>query len=132
FVLKGVLRKFFINEKGTEQTTEFAIENWWLTDNLAYEHQLKTGFYIQAVETSEILVITQKSQEQLLAQFPVLERYFRFIYQRAYAASQMRINTSFPILKTNSIFSWLKNTLNLYSEFHNISLLHFWASLQSI
>ena len=27
FVLKGCLRKFFVNEKGIEQTTEFAIEN---------------------------------------------------------------------------------------------------------
>ncbi|SEH70465.1 cAMP-binding domain of CRP or a regulatory subunit of cAMP-dependent protein kinases [Paenimyroides aquimaris] len=113
FVLKGVLRKFFINEKGTEQTTEFAIENWWLTDNLAYEHQLKTGFYIQAVETSEILVITQKNQEQLLAQFPVLERYFRFIYQRAYAASQMRIKYIFSYSKDEFYFQLVKK----YPEF---------------
>lgn len=35
FVLEGCLRKFFINSKGVEQTTEFAIENWWLTDNIA-------------------------------------------------------------------------------------------------
>lgn len=113
FVLKGVLRKFFINEKGTEQTTEFAIENWWLTDNLAYEHQLKTGFYIQAVETSEILVITQKNQEQLLVQFPVLERYFRFIYQRAYAASQMRIKYIFSYSKDEFYFQLVKK----YPEF---------------
>ena len=38
FVLKGILRKFFVNEKGVEQTTEFAIENWWMTDNMAFEH----------------------------------------------------------------------------------------------
>src|SRR5690606_25707690 len=113
FVLKGVLRKFFINEKGTEQTTEFAIESWWLTDNLAYEHQLKTGFYIQAVETSEILVITQKNQKQLLAQFPVLERYFRFIYQRAYAASQMRIKYIFSYSKDEFYFQLVKK----YPEF---------------
>ena len=50
FVLKGILRKFYMNEKGTEQTTEFAIENWWMTDNMAYEHQSQTEFYIQAVE----------------------------------------------------------------------------------
>lgn len=28
FVLQGLLRKFYINEKGTQQTTEFAIETW--------------------------------------------------------------------------------------------------------
>jgi CRP-like cAMP-binding protein len=91
FVVKGCLRKFFINEKGLEQTTEFAIENWWITDVLAYEKQLPTTFYIQAVEPSEILVIDYASQEALLQHVPKMERYFRFVYQRAYAASQMRI-----------------------------------------
>src|SRR5690606_7347915 len=78
FVLKGILRKFFINEKGSEQTTEFAIETWWMTDNMAYERQQKTEFYIQAVETCEILVISQSNQTELLQRFPVLERYFRY------------------------------------------------------
>src|SRR5690606_35821882 len=95
FVLSGCLRKFFVNEKGNEQTTEFAIENWWLTDNLAYEHQLPTQFYIQAVEKSEILTITQDAQRELLEKFPQLERYFRFIYQRAFAAAQMRVKYLF-------------------------------------
>ena len=36
FVLKGCLRKFFVNEKGVEQTTEFAIENWWISDTFAF------------------------------------------------------------------------------------------------
>lgn len=108
FVLKGVLRKFFINEKGTEQTTEFAIENWWLTDNMAYEQGLQTGFYIQAVEKTEVLVITQKKQEQLLIKYPVLERYFRFIYQRAYAATQMRIKFIFSFSKEDFYFQLLK------------------------
>lgn len=91
FVEKGCLRKFFINGKGVEQTTEFAIESWWLTDTLAYEKQLPTEFYIQAVEPSALLVIDYASQEALLQQVPKMERYFRFVYQRAYAASQMRI-----------------------------------------
>lgn len=58
FVLNGLLRKFYINEKGIEQTTEFAIETWWLTDNIAYEHKLPTEFYIQTVEKSQILYIS--------------------------------------------------------------------------
>ncbi|HJR99907.1 MAG TPA: Crp/Fnr family transcriptional regulator [Flavobacterium sp.] len=99
FVVKGCLRKFFINEKGVEQTTEFAIENWWITDNIAYENGLATSFYIQAVENSEIIFINREAQEKLLEQFPKMERYFRFIYQRAYAASQMRIKYLYQFSK---------------------------------
>lgn len=99
YVLSGCLRKFFINDKGIEQTTEFAIETWWLTDNVAYEHQLRTEFYIQAVEDSEVLRINQVSQEKLVKAFPKMERYFRFIYQRAYAAAQMRIKYLYSFSK---------------------------------
>lgn len=99
FVLNGCLRKFFINGKGIEQTTEFAIENWWITDNFAYERGLSTEFYIQAVENSEILTIDSELQEKLLIEFPKMERYFRFIYQRAYAASQIRIKYLYDFSK---------------------------------
>jgi CRP-like cAMP-binding protein len=99
FVVNGLLRKFFINEKGTEQTTEFAIETWWLTDNIAYEHKQPTSCYIQAVEKTEVLYINQESQEKLLASFPVMERYFRFVYQRAYAAAQLRVHYLFSLSK---------------------------------
>ena len=99
FVAEGCLRKFFINAKGVEQTTEFAIENWWMTDNISYEHRLPSEFYIQAVEQSVVLSIDPDSQEQLLREFPKMERYFRFVYQRAYAASQMRIKFLYDFTK---------------------------------
>lgn len=109
FVLSGLLRKFFINEKGTEQTTEFAIETWWLTDNFAYENQVRTEFYIQAVEKSKILYITQEKQEKLLKEFPIMERYFRFVYQRAYAAAQKRFQFLFSFSKEEFYLQAVKN-----------------------
>jgi CRP-like cAMP-binding protein len=109
FVLKGCLRKFFINEKGIEQTTEFAIENWWITDNMAYEHRLPTEFYIQAVESSELVSIDRDSQEKLLTAFPKMERYFRFIYQRAYAAAQMRFKYLYEFSKEDFYLQFCKS-----------------------
>lgn len=108
FVLNGLLRKFFINEKGTEQITEFAIETWWMTDNISYEHKVPSEFYIQTVERSEVLVISSESQEKLLVEFPVMERYFRFVYQRAYAANQMRVKYIFSLSKEEFYFNLLK------------------------
>src|SRR5947199_7895008 len=50
FVEKGCLRMFFINEKGIEQTIQFALENWWLSDYTSFSSQKPSDFYIQAVE----------------------------------------------------------------------------------
>lgn len=113
FVLKGCLRKFFVKDSGMEQTTEFAIENWWMTDNLSYEQQKPSEFYIQAVEKTEILFIDAQAQERLLEQYPVMERYFRFVYQRAYAASQMRIKYLYSFSKEEFYYQ----LHNRYPEF---------------
>jgi CRP-like cAMP-binding protein len=88
FVGKGCLRMFFINEKGNEQTSQFAIENWWLTDHLSFSHQRETEFFIQSVERSELLAIDFNAQEQMFKAHPCVERYFRKIYEIAYGAMQ--------------------------------------------
>ncbi|MGN6647988.1 MAG: Crp/Fnr family transcriptional regulator [Cytophaga sp.] len=90
FVLKGCLRLFFIDEKGVEQTTQFAIENWWMNDYMAFQNQQPANFYIQAVENTELLSISFNEQEQLFKALPAMERYFRLVYQKAAAAAQIR------------------------------------------
>lgn len=91
FVLKGCLRLFFTDEKGVEQTTQFAIENWWLSDYMSFQNQQPADFYIQAVEHTELLQISYDDQERLLKELPKMERYFRLVYQKAWAASQQRV-----------------------------------------
>jgi hypothetical protein len=113
FVLKGLLRKFFINEKGIEQTTDFALETWWMTDNFSFERKVPADFSIQTVEKSEVLTISNESQEQLLKDFPMMEKYFRIVYQRAFAANQRRVKYIFTYSKEDFYFSLLKQ----YPEF---------------
>lgn len=91
FVTKGILRKYFINEKGVEQTTEFAFENWWMTDTFSFISQTPTEFYIQAVENTEVLTLPRDAHDKLLDAHPAMEKYFRCVYQRAYAATQKRL-----------------------------------------
>lgn len=91
FVVKGILRKFFINKKGVEHTTEFAIENWWIADNLSIINQAPTEFYIEAVERSIVLSIHTDAYSELLEKHPVMEKYFRCVYLKTSAAAQMRI-----------------------------------------
>jgi len=91
FVEQGLLRMYFINNKGIEQVTQFALENWWIADYMSLTSQSNSHFYIQAVENSTIIAIEHHKQEKLLEQIPQLERYFRLMMQRAYAAAQMRV-----------------------------------------
>jgi CRP-like cAMP-binding protein len=91
FVLQGCLRMYFLTDKGAEQITHFALENWWLADYSSLSQQAPSHFYIQAVEPSQLAVLDHQRQEELLARVPALERYFRLVMQRAAAAAQMRM-----------------------------------------
>lgn len=91
FIEKGCLRMFFINDKGSEQITQFAIENWWIADYMSFGSQTPSQFYIQAIENAEVFSLDHLVQDQLFKEIPQLERYFRLIIQRAYAAAQVKV-----------------------------------------
>ncbi|TGD83245.1 Crp/Fnr family transcriptional regulator [Hymenobacter wooponensis] len=91
FVQQGCLRTYLVNEKGTEQTIQFGIENWWLTDYASLDNQEPSQFYIQAVESTEVIVFEKRVQEEVLRQLPQLERYFRILLQKSAAAALFRV-----------------------------------------
>jgi len=99
FVDKGCLRMYFVNDKGTEQITQFAMENWWMSDFFSFTDNNPSSYFIQAVENSEILSIDNQLFEALLKELPQMDRYLRIIMQRAVAASQLRIKYMYELSK---------------------------------
>jgi len=99
FVEKGCLRMFFNNDKMVEQTTQFAIEDWWLSDYFSFARQTPSEYAIQAVEKSVVVAIDYQLQENLFSEVPQMERYFRIMMQRALSASQLRVKMIYQLSK---------------------------------
>ena len=99
FVEKGCLRMFFNNDKMVEQTTQFAIEDWWLSDYFSFARQTPSEYAIQAVEKSVVVAIDYQSQDKLFSEVPQMERYFRIMMQRALSASQLRVKMIYQLSK---------------------------------
>lgn len=91
FVVKGCLRLFFTDSNGVEQTLQFALEDWWMTDLNAFRSGRNSAYTVQAIEETEVLSVTAANYDVMLAKYPVIEHYFRLVYERAYAASLLRI-----------------------------------------
>ncbi|WP_243743981.1 Crp/Fnr family transcriptional regulator [Tenacibaculum caenipelagi] len=104
FVTKGCLQLYFINDLGNNKTIQFAIENWWLTDFIAFQNQKLSNFNIAAVENSKVLSISFSNFQELLSKFPKLEKYFRLIYETAYGAALMRLKYSYSLSKEEIFF----------------------------
>jgi CRP-like cAMP-binding protein len=94
FVNKGLLRSYTIDEKGGEHILQFALEGWWTADLYSFFTEEPSLFNIEALEDSELLLITRPSWETLLEKVPVLERYFRILIQNNLIATQRRLMES--------------------------------------
>lgn len=97
FILKGCCYLFMTNETGYEQVIQFGIENWWITDYGSLDLQKPSKFNIRAAENTWVAVLEKKHEEALFAKLPQLEKYFRVILQRAYAATLQRIQFIFSM-----------------------------------
>jgi len=104
FVLKGCLQMFSISDNGIQRTLQFAIENWWISDCLAFINASRSDFYIQTIEPTQFLSISLDKQNQLLQNFPKLEKYFRIIYQISYGSSLMKMKYLYDFSKEDRYF----------------------------
>ncbi len=109
FVVKGCLQICYIKKNGTEQTIDFAIENWWTSDFMALQSHTLATLSIKAVEKTEVLVLSAFSQKRLFVEIPEMEAYFRLIFQRAYAASQRRICLLYEFSREDLYLQFCKN-----------------------
>jgi len=112
YVESGLLRLYAIDET-KERTLQFALEGWWIADWDAFERGVPASGSLQAIEESRVVLVPLDRYESLLADVPSMERYFRRIWQRAYAASQRR---HYPI-DTESAELRYRNFQRAYPEF---------------
>ncbi|TXF87904.1 Crp/Fnr family transcriptional regulator [Neolewinella aurantiaca] len=91
FVLSGCFRIFTIDQKGNEINLYFAVSGWWLMDIDSFTNQTPSDLYIQALEDSEVLLISRENKSKLYDALPVVEKLFRIIFQKALVSWQRRL-----------------------------------------
>ncbi len=95
FVEKGLLRSFTVDDKGGEHILQFSLAGWWSADLYSFLTGEPSPYYVEAVEDSELLLITKPSWDLLLKEVPAFERYFMILIQNNLIATQRRLIGSF-------------------------------------
>ena len=91
FVEKGLLRTFRIDDKGNEHILQFGMQGWWVADLFSFLTGEDSEYNIEALEDSELLLITKPSWDRLLLEVPAFEHYFRILIQNNLIATQRRL-----------------------------------------
>lgn len=93
FVQKGALREYTVDEKGVEHIFQFALEGWVISDLYSFMTTEPATYNIDALEDSELILITRSAQEEILRRVPKYETFNRMQLTGAYLAMQKRITS---------------------------------------
>ena len=89
FVIKGCVRKYYIDANGFEVILQFAIENAWISDiSFSIYKKNPSRVYIETLEDCEFFLFNPQTKEELFSKASKFERAFRVLMQRSLAATQ--------------------------------------------
>lgn len=91
FVNMGCLMAYYTDDEGVERVIQFATSSWWTGDLHSFTKCEPSIYSTRALADSEVLMITRPNLDKLLEQVPVLEKYFRILFQNSLIAHQHRI-----------------------------------------
>ena len=91
FVNKGCIRTYYITKQGNEKTRYIAFENSFVTSISSFISQQKSFEFVNTLENSELLVISNKDFYQLVADIPQWDRFYRRILEMAYIYQNKKI-----------------------------------------
>ena len=94
FVTKGSLRAYSIDDKGTEHVSQLALENHWIADLYSLLSGKPSEFAIEAMEDSELLLLSAHNLDCIYLKVPLMERFFRKLLEKAYITTLQRFNST--------------------------------------
>ncbi len=93
FVCEGLLRRYYINEKGKTITTGFVKESEYATDYPAFIQQRPSKYYIECLEPSIIIELSYDDIQEGYTNFKSNERYGRLIAEKVLTIQTDRVES---------------------------------------
>lgn len=109
FVVRGCVRKYYIDKNGFEVILQFAVENSWISDiSFSIYETEPSQIFIETLETSDFLMFSPETKEHLFEKAPKFERAFRILMQRHQAVTQNRLLNSITLTAEQKYDEFLK------------------------
>jgi CRP-like cAMP-binding protein len=122
FVAKGLFRVYHIDKNGFEQILYFAIENWWITDIDSFTNGKPSQLFIEALEDSEVLLISKKDKEFAYEKLPLIEKLFRVMTQKTHVALQRRMIDNLSKPADQRYLDFIERYPNHYNRLTNLQI----------
>lgn len=121
FLYQGLLRSFYIDDKGSEITIQFIREGEYVADYIAFITQKPTKFYIQCIEPCILVNISFLTIQDAYFNFKNFENYGRKIAEAILVNKQNRIESFLFQNAENRYLNFIKHNPSLINR---ISITH--------
>lgn len=122
FISKGCLRLYYMNEDNSMSTRFMAFENTFLTSIVSFISREPAPEFIQAVETSELLVISYQDFFRLRETIPGWDKMYIYILEYGITVITSKLSSLLTQNAAERYRSLLKNNPELVQRLSNANL----------
>lgn len=94
FIVKGSMRMYSVDDKGTEHFVRLGVEGWWMGDRESWAMVTPSLYNIDAWEDTEVLLINRDNTLELIKTVPAFCEMIRQLDERNNIANQRRLTSS--------------------------------------
>ena len=97
FIVKGAMRKFYVDEKGVEHVVNLYVENWWAGDRESFVMLTPSIYNIDAYEDCELLLISREHTLKLRNESHAFNELTIKLDEKNTISTQKRITSSISL-----------------------------------
>lgn len=109
FIIKGAMRQYTVDDKGTEHIIRLCIEDWWIGDRESWVMLTPSIYNIDAWEDTQALIVTKADFVHLTGKIPAFDEMARRLDERYTIAAQKRVYASI-CLQADKRYADMTNT----------------------
>lgn len=121
FIAQGLVRSFYVNDKGEEITVGFYAENDYATHYAAFLKQQPSLYSIQCLEPTSFALLSFQNLQRMYHESPLFERYGRLVAEEILKRQQARIES---FIFQTAEERYLNFVANHAALFNRVSLSH--------
>ncbi|MCE7064059.1 Crp/Fnr family transcriptional regulator [Dyadobacter sp. CY326] len=94
FIVKGAMRQYSVDEKGTEHIVRLGVEDWWMGDRESWVMLTASIYNIDAWEDTEMLLINRANTLELIKTIAPFRDMIQQLDEKNNIANQRRLTST--------------------------------------
>jgi CRP-like cAMP-binding protein len=116
YMVSGLIRSYYIDDKGNEITISFVKEKEYVTDYGAFVRQKPSKYYFQCLEPCVVVNLLYSEMQDGYNEYKNIERYGRLVTEEVLVQQQTRLESFLFEKAEERYLNFIKRSPNLFNR----------------